>query len=224
MSKDTSNKNKKSNPTIKKTRLCFGDFEYSCLDKKTTGGLPIISVGIVICNDKLQIIDSIYKTVKPITNTILSDRCKSLTGITQKEIDCSADFDIVSDECIKLMRHYNIYRMFVWGYGDFRSVQFDFKLHREQGLPSANIKKLRRTINNVEPMLMEKVGLPNHIGLEKLQELFSIECSDLIHHNALDDAILLSRLFYTCTLTDLSKNKNYQQYLKDNIKKNEGQL
>ena len=182
---------------MKKAKYCFGDFEYSCLDTKSDGGLPIISVGVIICDGKMQVMDSFYKTVKPLKNETLSERCKKLTGLTQEEIDCSDDFDAVSFKCLEFVNQYGLDTIFVWGSSDSISVKYDFKLHREQELPFSNIKLLKKHLKNIEPYLMKKVNLPCHMGLQKLQKMFMIKRKDLVNHNALDDAILLSRLYYT---------------------------
>lgn len=198
---------------MQKPKYCFGDFEYSCLDKTTNDGLPIISIGIVICDSKLHFMDSFYKTIKPLKNEILSERCKKLTGLTQEEIDSSKDFDIVCAECLDFINKYNLDNILIWGQGDHISVKYDFKLHREQGLPYSNIKLLKKRMKDIEPYLMKKVNLHCHIGLQRLQKMFAIKANDLVKHNALDDAILLSRLFYVLTRTNLNNKHEYQEYL-----------
>ena len=167
--------------------------------------MPILSIGAVICDNKLKVIDTYYKTVKPILNEHLSDFCKELTGITQEEIDNSDDLNTISLEIIEILNKYNIKNALVWGGGDFTSVNYDFKLHREQELPCNNIKKLKKNIKNIEPYLTERINIPTHIGLMNVVKKLEIDTENLNNHNALDDAVLLSKLFYVITRTDISK-------------------
>ena len=66
-------------------------------------------------------------------------------------------------------------------------------------------------MKDIEPYLMKKVNLHCNMGLKRLQKMFSIKANDLVEHNALSDAILLSRLFYVLTRTNLNNQHEYQE-------------
>ena len=85
--------------------LCFADFEYTC--GGMTGDTPfdaaygqeILSIGLVIADRKTgEPIDTFYRTVRPDHNQCLTGFCKSLTGLTQQEIDDSDNFETVMKE------------------------------------------------------------------------------------------------------------------------------
>ncbi|MBQ2003576.1 MAG: hypothetical protein II239_00960, partial [Peptococcaceae bacterium] len=87
--------------------LCFADFEYTC--GGMTGDIPfdaaygqeILSIGLVIADRETgEPVDTFYRTVRPDHNQCLTGFCKSLTGLTQQEIDDSDNFETVMKETV----------------------------------------------------------------------------------------------------------------------------
>lgn len=61
--------------------------------------MEIIEIGAVLVErDQLQIIDEFQTFIKPTKNPILTDFCKELTSITQKDIDSAPIFPIAIAE------------------------------------------------------------------------------------------------------------------------------
>lgn len=68
------------------------DLEATCWENDRTRQNEIIEIGAVKVNVNLEIIGEFQTFIKPKLNSQLSDFCKSLTSISQQDIDMATYF------------------------------------------------------------------------------------------------------------------------------------
>ena len=181
--------------------LCFADFEYTC------GGMPgdtafdaafgqeILSIGLVMAlRDSGEIVDTFYRTVRPAHNQLLTGFCKSLTGLTQEEIDASEDFETVMKQAVAFCKQYDFLKVYTFGNGDKQIMLKDQKRH----LPVPGLKSLIDRIYSVDEQLSKALfhsSLP--ISLSNLKELCCLDGE--VKHHALSDAEDLCNVWFCVT-------------------------
>lgn len=98
------------------------DVEATCWELKNYQQNEIIEIGAVL-NDRV-----FQSFVKPINNPVLSDFCKKLTSIQQKDIDEVDSFPVVMDRFIKWIGNTD-YTFASWGYYDKKQFEKDCIVH-----------------------------------------------------------------------------------------------
>ena len=179
---------------IKKCR-CYVDFEFNCTDKRHQNNkLEIISVGMIICDEKNNVLEEFKSYVKPTKAPKLSDKCKRITKIHQNDIDSVKDLETVCQEMLQLLLKYNLKVLSVWGSHDKLVMYNDAKLHKKAGLQFESIEKVAKRIVNVQNIVTDIFQLPRNPSLKKMADIFEINNSK--EHDALEDAKTLSQIIY----------------------------
>ncbi len=187
--------------------LCFGDFEYTCGGMAgdtffdVAYGQEILSVGLVIAlRDTGEVIDTFYQTIRPAHNQILTGFCKTLTGLTQEEIDNSADFETVMKSAAAFCKQYGIAQICVYGTTDRQMLLKDQKRH--QAVPGLKtfISQIYSIDDEISGLLF---GTSLQLGLEKLKQICYLE-EPVIHH-ALADAKDLCSVWFQITSGDYDR-------------------
>lgn len=179
---------------IKKCR-CYVDFEFNCTDKRHQNNkLEIISVGMIICDEKNNVLEEFKSYVKPTKAPKLSDKCKRITKIHQNDIDSAKDLETVCQEMLQLLLKYNLKVLSVWGSHDKLVMYNDAKLHKKAGLQFESIEKVAKRIVNVQNIVTDIFQLPRNPSLKKMADIFEINNSK--EHDALEDAKTLSQIIY----------------------------
>lgn len=179
---------------IKKYR-CYADFEFNCTDKRHQNNkLEIISVGMIICDEKNNVLEEFKSYVKPTKAPKLSDKCKGITEIHQNDIDSAKDLETVCQEMLQLLLKYNLKVLSVWGSHDKLVMYNDAKLHKKAGLQFESIEKVAKRIVNVQNTVTDIFQLPRNPSLKKMADIFEINNSK--EHDALEDAKTLSQIIY----------------------------
>ena len=167
------------------------DLEATCWQKKEGRRNEIIEIGAVCIDGQKNTLGEFSRFVRPNENPILSEFCKTLTTITQEEVDGADAFPIVLHEFQKWINGFGKdYFLCSWGFYDRKQFESDCGLH---GLPIgwlknhisikhqyADIKNLRR------PMGMKGALLKENIPLEGT------------HHRGIDDARNIAKIFLQC--------------------------
>ena len=202
--------------------LCFADFEYTC--GGMTGDIPfdaaygqeILSIGLVIAvRETGEPVDTFYRTVRPDHNQYLTGFCKSLTGLTQQEIDDSDNFETVMKETVAFCKQYDFQEIYAFGNGDKQIMLKDQKRH----LPVPGLKSLIDKIHSIDSHLSKQLfqsSLP--ISLANLKELCRID-GPVLHH-ALSDAKDLCQVWF-CVENGCYDKTFAQQYQSERINKAE---
>lgn len=202
--------------------LCFADFEYTC------GGMPgdtpfdavfgqeILSVGIVMAlRETGEIVDTFYRTVRPTHNQLLTGFCKSLTGLTQEEINDSDDFETVMKQAVSFCKQYDFQQIYTFGSGDKQIMLKDQKRH----LPVPGLKAWIDRIHSVDGYLSKQLfhsSLP--ISLANLKELCHLDKK--VKHHALSDAEDLCHVWF-CVAADCYDHALAAAYQSERINKAE---
>lgn len=165
------------------------DLEATCCDHNTIKRheMEIIEIGVVMVEaSTLATIDEFQTFVKPVRYPILTEFCKSLTSITQAQVDQASEY---VDAIALLKRWLSNYPNAVFGsWGDYDRNQFkqDSKFHRVPfpiAYPHINLKHLFSATQ----------GLPKRYGMAEALQLAGIELAGT-HHRGIDDARNIAKL------------------------------
>jgi len=165
------------------------DFEATCCDKKSIRpeSMEIIEFGaVIVCGLSLEIKSEFQSFVKPIRHPKLTDFCKVLTSITQKDVDAAETFPEVFKKFKSWLYQYPDFIFGSWGDFDLKQLQQDCQLHNVAypiSSPHVNVKKLFSTNQN----LAKKQGLSEAVRLVKLEFIGT-------HHRGIDDARNIAKL------------------------------
>lgn len=165
------------------------DLEATCWEDRTLKHTSeIIEIGAVRVNANQEITGEFSRFIRPQRHPELSEFCKSLTTITQEEIDAAASFPVVLEEFLQWIKGDNSsYHLGSWGFYDKKQFEKDCTLH---GLdtawlnPHISIKHQYATITGAK----RPMGMAGALKREGL---------DLVgtHHRGIDDARNISKIF-----------------------------
>lgn len=165
------------------------DLEATCCDQETIKRyqMEIIEIGaVMVAAQNLNVIDEFQTFIKPVRHPALTQFCKSLTSITQEQVDQAPGYV----EAIALLKQWlSNYPNAVFGsWGDYDRNQFkqDSKFHNVPfpiAYPHVNLKQL----------FSETQGLPKRYGMAEALQLAGIELEGT-HHRGIDDARNIAKL------------------------------
>jgi inhibitor of KinA sporulation pathway (predicted exonuclease) len=165
------------------------DLEATCCDQDTIKRhqTEIIEIGAVMLEAQgLAVIEEFQTLVKPIRYALLTEFCKSLTSITQEQVDQAPGYV----EAIALLQQWlSKYPNGVFGsWGDYDRNQFkqDSKFHNVPfpiAYPHVNLKQLFSSTQ----------GLPKRYGMAEALQLAGIALEGT-HHRGIDDARNIAKL------------------------------
>lgn len=165
------------------------DLEATCCDRGNLRKqeMEIIEIGAVMLESKtLTIVDEFQSFVKPIRHPMLTEFCKSLTSISQAQVNEAPTYP----EAIALMKNWlSGYSNAVFGsWGDYDRKQFqqDSNFHKVPfpiAYPHVNLKKL----------FSEAQGLQKRLGMVKALEMAGLPLGGT-HHRGIDDARNIAKL------------------------------
>jgi len=159
--------------------------------------MELIEIGAVkVRLEDGEILSIFHSLVRPQNQPTLSDFCKNLTGIRQREIDCAEPFPHVLMEFQAWLNH-PLWTCASWG--DFDRMLLDRELERAgEDLIFAehlNLKAIAKETWN-----LNKTGMKEVLKLRGLTTIGT-------HHRALDDAKSIAQLvpLLFSTIQDTSK-------------------
>ena len=166
--------------------LVIFDLEAACReDRIPPEEMEIIEIGAVKLGVDFSPCGEFSSFAKPVLNPVLTDFCKTLTGIGQENIDGAEDFKAVFPKFLKWIGDGKI-TFCSWGNYDLKQIKADCKRH---GIPfpgsfnnHINLKWLFAEKFNCRPCGMRKAL--NKLGLPLAGS----------HHRALDDARNIARI------------------------------
>ena len=183
------------------------DIEMTCDGKQEDGKFiddgrmkhtqrEIISVGFVVCDDKYNIKNRYSSFVKPVHNTIITDYCENLTGITQNDVDrgkkCNNAFRDIREMCKK----YSVDYVFTFGNADKAGISTSAKWIRKKGDKVNNLYFISEKIIDVRPTILKGIDCKNYRrspSLSKIAEKLEVKMKGK-EHDALNDAVLLYKI------------------------------
>lgn len=159
------------------------DLEATCCDKGTIKRheMEIIEIGAVMVEAQtLTIVDQFQSFIKPVRYPVLTEFCRSLTSITQKQVEGAFGYR----EAILLLKQWlSNYPNTVFGsWGDYDRNQFkqDSEFHNVPfpiAYPHVNLKR----------RFSDTQGLPKRYGMAEALQIAGIELEGT-HHRGIDDA------------------------------------
>lgn len=189
--------------------MCFADFEFTCGEPIRRMKSEMLSIGLVICDEKYKIVDRYYSTAKPNLFPVLHKRCCDLTHLTQEEIDRSADSEIVLGKAVGFLKKYRINKLYVWGNFDSLGLISDGKQHRKCGKAYKNIKIIQNSIYDIQQNMVRKMKLPQAVNIQELALAFGYTPENGSFHNALIDAMALYTVHKSVYTTNFLSNPEF---------------
>ncbi|UIO43876.1 exonuclease domain-containing protein [Brevibacillus brevis] len=161
------------------------DLEATCWENDRTKQNEIIEIGAVKLNDHLAVIGEFQTFIKPKLNPILSDFCKKLTSISQKEVDQAPSFG----EAISHFQNWigSEYHLCSWGFYDKKQLKMDCELHN---VPSSWI----RHHISIKHQHGKMIGAERGVGMGKALQMLNIPLEGT-HHRGMDDARNIAKIF-----------------------------
>lgn len=165
------------------------DLEASCwLGRPPHGVNEIIEIGAVKVNNYGEVTSSFSKFVKPTINPILSDFCKKLTSISQKDVDKAKKFpDTIQEFQDWIGADEDNYILISWGKYDRTQLAEDCILHKLE-------TDWLDHHYNLKPAYKSLKSLKDEPGLKKAVKMEGFEFTG-IHHRAISDAENLAKIF-----------------------------
>lgn len=165
------------------------DLEATCCNRETIKRheMEIIEIGAVMVEaQNLTIIDEFQTFIKPVRHPVLTPFCRSLTSITQAQVDQASEYG----EAITLFKRWlSKYPNAVFGsWGDYDRNQFkqDSQFHHLPfpiAYPHINLKQL----------FSDTQGLRKRYGMAEALQRVGIELVGT-HHRGIDDARNIAKL------------------------------
>ena len=163
--------------------LIILDLEATCSENKDIEA-EIIEIGAVKIIDG-KIVDSFDAFVKPVINPTLTDFCKTLTTITQEDVDSAKSFPDVFRDFMDWIgtTHFDYMS---WGFYDKKQFIHHCKYHN---LPYA----WTENHDNIKLMFANKTG-HKPCGMDKALRILNLPL-DGTHHRGIDDAKNIAKIY-----------------------------
>ncbi|MGV6935883.1 exonuclease domain-containing protein [Paenibacillus sp. CMM36] len=162
------------------------DLEATCWENDRSKQNEIIEIGAVKVNDKLDIVGEFQTFIKPRMNPQLSDFCKNLTSISQKDIDTATYFP----QAIYKFQEWigrEPYYLCSWGFYDKSQLKKDCELHK------IRTEWIRNHIS-IKHQHGKLIGNDRGVGMERALKMLNLPLEGT-HHRGIDDAKNISRIF-----------------------------
>lgn len=165
------------------------DLEATCWRGPAPNGQnEIIEIGAVRMDIGGEYLGEFRQFVKPVLNPLLSPFCKSLTGITQEQVNAAQTYKYVIRDFIDWGRVEDEHTFLIsWGENDKLYLHNDCKLHKIDSIWLKNHIDLKKHFRHLK-------RLNNYVSLKRAIQLEGMEFEG-DRHRAFDDAYNLSRVF-----------------------------
>jgi 3'-5' exoribonuclease 1 len=170
-------------------RYIIYDLEATCWRGRPPHGInEIIEIGAYKINEFGEVLGIFNKFVKPTLNPILSDFCKSLTSITQEDINRAKTYPFVIESFQEFIDiDDDNFVLCAWGKFDVQMLKINCDLHKlDDTWLDNNI--------NVKDQYQRIKGPLKHGGLKNTIKMEGMEFTG-IHHRAIADAENLAKIF-----------------------------
>ncbi len=169
------------------------DFEATCKDGDLMTPQEIIQFPAVLVDGySFQVLDTFNTFVKPQYSPVLTDFCKTLTGITQEEVDKGVSFTTALSQYQEWLKNhglFNNYTVVTWGNWDLMCM---FPAQCE--LSSVSVPWCLRTWCNLKYVINRVIGIhPKVTCKEVVTQYFNLPWHGTVH-NGLHDSLNVSQL------------------------------
>lgn len=193
---------------------CYIDFEFTTTGKKSIdfrkNAIELLSIGCVFVNQNGKIIDEFYEVIKPVKNKKLTNYCKELTKISQKEVDEAREFHEVIKDLEEVLSKYENIKIYNWGNFDIIAFRRTIRINKYKGDFIRNVNSMK----DLQPIISNKIKYNNkivtsHWGLQKVKSIYNLDAGKNVH-NALSDAKDLYQV-HMCHKLGKAQNKEIIQ-------------
>jgi len=170
-------------------RYLICDLEATCWDREDSNRQPheIIEIGGVLLDENYGYIKEFDIFVKPLDNPTLTKYCKSLTSITQKDIDSAPTLSVAISRLKEWLGNIDDITFCSWGYFD-----------KEQLLEDCRRNMVDYPFNddhiNVKARFSKVMKRTKKMGLQKALRILGIQFEGTPHRGG-DDAKMIAKVF-----------------------------
>lgn len=170
-------------------KYCIIDLEATCWERGDPDKQPheIIEIGAVILDENYNPIKEFDIFVKPLDNSTLTEYCKSLTSITQKDVDSAPTLSVAISQLKEWLGNTDDVIFCSWGYFD-----------KEQLLKDCKRNMVDYPFNedhiNVKVKFSKVMKRTRKMGLQKALRILGIQFEGTPHRGG-DDARMIAKVF-----------------------------
>lgn len=165
------------------------DLEATCADDNSISRqkMEMIEIGAVMLNSKTLQIESEYQTfIKPILHPLLTEFCKSLTSISQQDVDAAPLFPDALKYFQSWFNPFDSYLFCSWGDYDKNQFKQDCNLHGvDYPFPGGHL--------NLKKAFSVAIDSKNKFGMAGALKQIGIQLEGT-HHRGIDDARNITRI------------------------------
>jgi inhibitor of KinA sporulation pathway (predicted exonuclease) len=176
-------------------RVLVLDLEMTCNDDDSIPpeAMEVIEIGAVVAALSGEIIAHFQSFVKPNLNPVLTNFCKQLTGIEQREVDSAPSFSTVINELQQFVQLQDALLFWgSWGKSDEKQILHECQRHKIAN-PLASL--MHRNLKGD----FAKIRKIRQVGMSKALELARLKREGK-GHRALDDAANIAKLLPFCLM------------------------
>ncbi len=165
------------------------DLEATCADDNSIPRqkMEMIEIGAVMLNCKTLHVETEYQTfIKPILHPVLTEFCKSLTSISQKDVDTAPLFPDALKDFQSWFHPFESYLFCSWGDYDKNQFKQDCKLHGvDYPFPGGHL--------NIKKAFSVAIDSQKKFGMAGALEKLNLKLEG-VHHRGIDDARNIARI------------------------------
>jgi len=164
------------------------DLEATCANNDPNFEMETIEIGACWVGVDGRVFNRFQSFVRPVANSVLTEFCSRLTGITQADVDAAPHFPVAADALrVFVAKHQQPNSMWVsWGEWDRKQLDRDSARHGVTAPIALKHENLKRRFAKAR-----RIG--KEVGMAKACELVGLTLAGT-HHRALDDALNIARL------------------------------
>lgn len=173
------------------------DFEATCEHDHSMKDVEIIEFPTVIIDRRSgRVIDEFRMYSKPVINPVLTNFCKTLTGIRQEQVDTAPKFEIVYEAWREFMKQYPNSLFITCGDWDFESMlprQLGYEAKHSEYSTWCNIKILFSRFLAKHPPHKINKKRRKLFGMDMMLRIMGLELEGW-HHCGLDDSRNIAKI------------------------------
>ena len=165
------------------------DLEATCADDNSIPRqkMEMIEIGAVMLNSKTLDVESEYQIfIKPILHPVLTEFCKSLTSISQENVDTAPLFPDALKDFQSWFRPFGSYLFCSWGEYDKNQFKQDCKLH------SVDYPFLEGHLN-IKKAFSVAIDSKHKFGMDGALKKLGLQLEG-VHHRGIHDARNIARI------------------------------
>ncbi len=164
------------------------DLEATCWEnERYPDNQEIIEIGAILLDSNYNVLDTFEEFIRPVKNPELSDYCRTLTNITQSDVEKSYTFEKVYRNFVRWVSdRSSVVRVYSWG-------DFDKKLMKKQHEEFFDSNFDFEDWKDLSASFREVFKRKRKYGMKKAMRFLNLEMTGQ-HHRALPDAVNAAKI------------------------------